>query len=106
MANDKKKAITKSQIFQEVATSTGLSRKQVGAVFDSVTELIKREMGKKGPGIFQIPGLVKLQLVKKPATKARPGVNPFTGEKIMIKAKPARNIVRARPLKGLKDMVN
>jgi nucleoid DNA-binding protein len=104
-ANTKAKAVTKSQIYQDIASETGLSRKQVGAVLDALGSVIRREMGKKGPGIFTIPGLVKLKLVKKPATKAREGTNPFTGEKMMFKAKPARNVVKALPLKNLKDMV-
>lgn len=104
-ANTKAKAATKSQVYQDLATATGLSRKQVASVFDALGELIKREMGKKGPGLFTIPGLVKLKLVRKPATKAREGINPFTKEKIMIKAKPARNVVKALPLKNLKEMV-
>jgi hypothetical protein len=74
-------------------------------VFDALTNVIKRELGKKGPGLFTVPGLLKLRLVRKAATKAKPGKNPFTGQAIMIKAKPARNVVRARPLKALSDLV-
>jgi nucleoid DNA-binding protein len=99
------KAITKSAIFNELATEANVSRKEVAAVFDALTKLIKRELGKKGPGIFTVPGLLKLKTVKKPATKARKGINPFTKEEIMIKAKPARTVVKALPLKALKDMV-
>jgi nucleoid DNA-binding protein len=99
------KAITKSTIFQELANETGLSRKQLASVFDALAGLIKRELGKKGAGVFTVPGLLKLKTVRKPATKAREGINPFTKEKIMIKAKPARTVVKAVPLKALKDMV-
>jgi nucleoid DNA-binding protein len=99
------KAITKSAIFQELADQTGLSRKQVAAVFEALGGLIKRELGKKGAGVFTVPGLLKLKTKRKPATKARPGKNPFTGAEIMIKAKPAQTVVRAVPLKALKDMV-
>jgi nucleoid DNA-binding protein len=99
------KAATKSTIFQELATETGLSRKQVADVFEALTKMIKRDLGKKGPGVFTVPGLLKLKLKRMPATKARPGKNPFTGEAITIKAKPARNVVKALPLKSLKDMV-
>ena len=67
--------------------------------------LIAKELGKKGPGQFVVPGLLKLKVVRKPATKARPGTNPFTGEPMTIQAKPARNVVRALPLKALKEMV-
>jgi nucleoid DNA-binding protein len=102
---ENKKAITKSAIFQELATETSLSRKQVASVFEALTGMIKRELGKKGPGIFTVPGLLKIKTIKKPATKARKGINPFTKEEIMIKAKPARTAVKALPLKALKEMV-
>ena len=105
MAETKAKAATKSQIFQELADATGLSRKQIGDVFTALADLIKTHLGKKGAGVVTVPGLLKLKLVKKPATKARPGRNPFTGAEIMIKAKPARNVVKAQPLKSLKEMV-
>lgn len=105
MAESKVKAATKSQIFQELADATGLSRKQVGEVFTALSDLIRTHLGKKGAGVVTVPGLLKLKLVKKPATKARPGRNPFTGAEIMIKAKPARNVVKAQPLKSLKEMV-
>lgn len=99
------KSMSKSQIVAALAEETGLTKKQVQGVFDAITENVKKELGKKGPGVFVIPGLVKLRRISKPATKAREGVNPFTGEKIMIKAKPARNAVKASPVKALKDMV-
>jgi nucleoid DNA-binding protein len=99
------KAASKSTIIQELATETGLSRKQVADVFDALSKVIKRELGKKGPGVFTVPGLLKLKVKRMPATKARPGKNPFTGEAITIKAKPARNVVKALPLKSLKEMV-
>src|SRR5262249_18725009 len=103
--NDKKKSLTKSAVQQEIAKATNLSRAQVGQVFDALTAIIRKELGKKGPGMFTVPGLLKLRLVKKPATKARKGINPFTKQETMIKAKPARNVVRARPLKALNDLV-
>jgi len=100
------KAATKSSIYQKVADETGLSRKQVAAVFDSLNHLIKNELGKKGPGVITIPtGLVKIKRVHKPATKARMGRNPLTGEAIQIKAKPPRTVVKALALKSLKEMV-
>lgn len=108
MANDnaKAKAMTKSAVYTEIAQSTNLSRKQVAEVFDALTKLIKRELGKKGSGVFAIPGLVKLTLKKYPATKAGQRPNPFKpGEMMDVKAKPARNKVRPRALKGLNDMV-
>ncbi len=100
-----KKALTKSEIYSTIAEKNELSRKQVGAVFDSLAGLIGANLGKKGPGIFTVPGLLKLKVVRKPATKEREGVNPFTGEKMIFKAKPARNVVKALPLKNLKAMV-
>jgi nucleoid DNA-binding protein len=108
MANDnasKAKALTKSAVFTEIATATKLTRKQVAEVFDTLVKIVKRELGKKGPGTFTLPGMAKLKLVKKPATKARQGINPFTKQPQMFKAKPARNIVRIRPLKTLNEMV-
>ena len=108
MANNKAskpKSMTKAAVYQEMADKTGLKRKQVADVFDALSDLIKRELGKKGPGLFTIPGLLKKRLIRKPATKARKGINPFTKQETMIKAKPARNVVRARPLKALNDLV-
>jgi nucleoid DNA-binding protein len=100
-----KKPLTKSIVFQEIAAATNLSRAQVGEVFEAMVALIKKELGKKGPGVFTIPGLVKLRTVRKPATKARKGINPFTKEEIMIKAKPATNAVKPLALKALKELV-
>jgi nucleoid DNA-binding protein len=99
------KSRSKSQIVSEVAEKNDLSRKQVAGVFESLSKLIEKDLGKRGPGVFTIPGLVKLTVVRKPATKERKGINPFTGEETVFKAKPARNVVKARPLKALKDMV-
>jgi nucleoid DNA-binding protein len=97
--------VSKSAMYQSLAESTGLSRKQIGSVFDELTSLIQRSVSKKGPGVFAFPGLLKIKRVTKPATKARQGRNPATGEPMMIKAKPARTVVRAQPLKALKEMV-
>jgi nucleoid DNA-binding protein len=102
---DKLKAATKSATYQRLAEATTLTRKQVGTFFDELTNLIKNELGKKGPGIFTLPGLLKIKRVEKAPTKARLGRNPLTGEEITIKAKPKRTVVRALPLKALKEMV-
>ena len=102
---DKEKPLTKSAIYSELAERTGLSKKEVTGVMDALTDLIGEQVGKKGPGTFNVPGLMKITITHKPATKARKGKNPFTGEETMFKAKPARNVVKVRPLKGLKDMV-
>jgi DNA-binding protein HU-beta len=97
-------APTKSEVLTHISKETGLSRKQVGGVFDSLSGVIKKSL--RGGGLFTLPGLLKMKVVKKPATKAREGVNPFTGEKMMFKAKPASKKVRCLPLKSLKGMVN
>ena len=99
------KSRTKSELFTNIAESTDLTRKPVAAVFDEMAGLIKRDLGKRGPGAFTVPGLMKVRVVRKPATKARMGINPFTKEEMMFKAKPARNVVKVTALKNLKDMV-
>lgn len=96
---------TKSEIFRELSDRTGLPRTDVVSVFDQMSTLIKSDLGKKGPGVFTVPGLLKIKVVRKPAKRARRGINPFTGEEMMFKAKPARNVVKAAALKGLKDLV-
>ena len=99
------KAATKGDVYTKIAGKTGLTKKQVSTVFEALTEMIGNELGKKGPGIFQVPGLLKLKVIRKPATKAKTGINPFTKEPMQYKAKPARNVVKALPLKSLKEMV-
>jgi hypothetical protein len=84
--------------------ATGLAQKDVAAVFAALAALIGREPGKEGPGQFAIPGLVKLQVVREPATTERQGVSPFTGAPMTFKARPARHVVRARPLKKLGEL--
>ena len=96
---------TKSEILGVLANTTGLSKKDVSSVFASMSDLIGKDVGKKGCGLFTVPGLMKIRRINKPATKARKGINPFTGEETTFKAKPARNVVKIRPLKALKDMV-
>lgn len=99
------KPLTKSETYAYLAATTGLSRKQVSGLFSDLAGLIGKSVGKKGPGTYVVPGLMKIRVVRKPATKAREGINPFTGEKTMFKAKPARNVVKIQALKALKDMV-
>jgi nucleoid DNA-binding protein len=103
MANGAKPA-SKSEIITRIAESTELSRKQVSSVFNALSEEIGNAVGKKGPGVFALPGLVKIKVVHKPATKARKGINPFTKQETIFKATPARNVIKVRPLKALKDM--
>src|SRR5262245_25608948 len=110
MANDHKtcgevRPMTKSAVVQHLAEATKLSKKQVSEVFDELTTLIKAQLGKKGPGVFTIPGLLKLKRVHKAGTPARQGIHPFTKQPTTFKAKPARNTVRARALKNLNDLI-
>jgi nucleoid DNA-binding protein len=98
------KPATKSEIITSIAQSTELSRKQVNGVFEALSGLIAQAVGKKGPGVFAVPGLLKIMVIQKPATKAHKGINPFTKEEQMFKAKPARKVIKVRPLKALKDM--
>ena len=140
-----KKPPTKSEILGHISTDTGLTRKEVGAVFESrsrladerleqlalkrvrarlllvlaaldvgddvgavfesLSGLMKKNLSTRGPELFTMPGLFKVKVVKKPATKARKGINPFTGEEMMFKAKPARKTVKVLALKGMKEMV-
>ena len=100
-----KKPPTKSEILNAIAEETELTRKDVASVFAALEGVIAKEMKPRGSGLFNLVGLCKIKVVKKPATKARKGINPFTGEETIFKAKPARKAVKILPLKGLKDMV-
>ncbi len=107
MANNEAhvKPMTKSEIVSGIADATGLTKKDVNSVFEAMAAQIKRSLGQSGPGAYTVPGLMKLIVQRKPATEARKGINPFTREETIFKAKPARNVVKIRPLKNLKDMV-
>jgi len=97
---------TKSQILSSIADNTGLSKKEVTSVLDEVAGLAHAHLKNGGSGEFSVPSLgIKLRRVIKPAREARKGTNPFTGEEIMIKAKPATTSVKATALKALKDAV-
>lgn len=100
-----KEKYSKVQIIDEIATSTELTKKQVKQVFEELEGLMGRHLAKRGAGEFSMPGLFKVTTVRKKATKARKGINPFTGEPTVFKAKPARTVVKMRALKKLKDMV-
>jgi len=100
-----KTPMTKSVIMDEIAGNTGLTKKEVSSVFDELSILIERHIKKGAVGQFALAGLMKIEVKRKPATKARKGINPFTGEETIFKAKPARNVVKIRPLKRMKDMV-
>jgi nucleoid DNA-binding protein len=99
------KRMTKAQVVAELAETAQLDKKAVNAVLSGLADIVNRELGAKGPGEFVVPGLVKLKTVKKPATKDRQGINPFTKEPMTIKGKPASRKVRATAVKALKDMV-
>ena len=99
------KAATKSEVLSNIATSTELSRKQVASVFEALSGQVAKNVGKKGPGVFVVPGLMKIIVVQKPAVAARKGINPFTKQEQMFKAKPARKVIKVRPLKAIKDFV-
>jgi len=103
--NPASKPRSKGEIYNVIAGQTELSRKQVVSVFDALSGVLAADLGKRGPGICNIPGLAKVVVQRKPATKARKGINPFTGQETMFKAKPARNVVKVRALKNLKQMV-
>ena len=96
--------MTKSQIIAQISDSTGLTKKDVNSVFDELTDIMEGHLKKRGAGQFTLPGLIKVVTQKKPATKARKGINPFTGQETTFAAKPARTVVKVRPLKKLKDM--
>ncbi|HUX00083.1 MAG: HU family DNA-binding protein [Phycisphaerae bacterium] len=98
------KPATKSEILSNIAKATQLSRKQVVSVLEALSGQIKAAVGKKGPGVFALPGLLKIVVVNKPATPQRKGINPFTKQEQIFKAKPARKVIKVRALKALKDM--
>ena len=95
--------MSKSELIQKVADDCSVAKKDVKAVMESLASVGYKEL--KKTGMFMLPGFAKFVVIKKPATKARKGTNPFTGEPMMFKAKPARKIVRARPVKAAKDAV-
>lgn len=99
------KPFTKGQLVTTLAECVGIHRKEVSSLFDELSNIIAAHLKKQGPGNFTLPGLIKIMIKHKPATKARKGINPFTGEEMMFKAKPAKNVVKVRPLQKLKAMV-
>ena len=98
--------MTKTQIVGTIADNTGLTKKQVSDVMQQMDALIEGSIKKRGAGEFTIPGMMKITTVRKPAVKARKGINPFTGEETMFKAKPASTAVKIRPLKKMKEFAN
>lgn len=100
-----KEQLKKTALMQTIADNVDLTKKQVTSVFDELTDIIHAHVKARAVGEFTLPGLLKITKKKKPARKARKGINPFTGEEMMFKAKPASEVVKIRPLKGLKEMV-
>src|SRR3990167_8123991 len=100
-----KEPLSKTNLIKTIQGVTCIDKKNVVAVWDCLNELISRHVKSGGPGVFVMPVMMKISVVKKPARAARKGINPFTGEEIMIKAKPAYKTVKIRALKKLKEMV-
>lgn len=96
--------MTKTQMVGQISEKTGLTKKDVNQVFDELSNIMEGHLKKRGAGQFTLPGIMKVVTQKKPATKARKGINPFTGQETTFAAKPARTVVKIRPLKKLKDM--
>jgi nucleoid DNA-binding protein len=103
--SDKPKAATKTEVYSALSEKSGLTKKEIATVMDSLAEYIQSQLSKKGPGIFQLPGLLKIKRHLKPKQAARQGINPKTKEPIQIAAKPARTVVKVLALKNLKEMV-
>jgi nucleoid DNA-binding protein len=103
MAKGGAKAMTKSELVNAVSEATNVAKKEVKSVIESFIDIGHKELKKKGE--FVVPGFTRIKVVKKPATKERKGINPFTKEPMVIKAKPARKVLRARPVKAAKDAV-
>lgn len=98
-----KDAYTKTQLVSTLAERTNVSKKDVQSILAELSGVIGAHVNKNGAQSFTMPGLFKVKVIRKPATKARKGINPFTKEEVMFKAKPARNVVKVLALKGLKD---
>ncbi|NUQ64460.1 MAG: HU family DNA-binding protein [Pirellulales bacterium] len=100
-----KKPMSKTEIIASLSEASDLTKQQVSKLLDELANLIQKNLNAEGPGVFVVPGLMKISVVRKPATEERKGINPFTKEETIFKAKPAKNVVKVTPLKGLKDMV-
>ncbi|HCU05196.1 MAG: hypothetical protein A2X77_00160 [Gammaproteobacteria bacterium GWE2_42_36] len=100
-----KKIITKSEMQKMIAEYACVSKKQVDQVFEALTEIVRSHVTKGAVGLIKLDGLLKIERLNKPAKKARKGINPFTGEEMMFKAKPAHSVIKIRALKKLKAMV-
>lgn len=105
MSETTTKPLTRTEIIASLANRTGLSKQQVTSFFDELTVVIAEQLKEGGPGVANVGGLMKVKVVRKPAQPEREGINPFTKEKTVFKAKPAQNVVKVTPLKKLKDSV-
>ncbi len=101
----KAKPLSKSEVYATLAERTGLSKKDIGTVFEEMTKMLEENLGKKGPRVFNIPGLMKVYVHQRKASPARMGRNPATGEEVQIPARPAKEVIKVRALKGLKEMI-
>ena len=99
------KRMNKTQFVTTLAEKSGLSKKQAASALDTLNAMVAQQLGKRGPGEVLIPGLLKLSIVNKPATRKHEGINPFTKEPMTYKAKPASKVIKVRPLKALKDAI-
>ena len=102
MPNDR---MNKSQFVTTLAEKSGLSKQQAESALEAINAIVAQQLGKRGPGEILIPGLLRLNVVEKPATSQHEGINPFTKEPMTYKAKPARRVIKVRPLKALKDAI-
>jgi len=105
MNESKNNPMTRTEVISALSASTGLSKQQVSGFLDELKNLIAANLKDGGPGAFNLPGLMKIKVTRKPATPERKGINPFTKEETVFKAKPAQNVVKIVPLKQLKDSV-
>ena len=99
------KRMSKSQFVTTLAEKSGLNKNQAASALSTINTMVAQQLGKGGPGEVLIPGLLKLNVVNKPATRKHEGINPFTREPMTYKAKAARKVIKARPLKALKDAI-
>lgn len=99
------KRMTKTQFVATLAEKSGLDKKQTASALDAMNAIVAQQLGKSGPGEVLIPGLLSMNIIKKPATPQHEGVNPFTKEPMTYKAKPARRVIKMKALKSLKDVI-
>ena len=105
MSTTASKPMSKTEVVTALADATGMSKQQVNTFFDELTNLIGTNLKEGGPGVFNIPGIMKVKVVRKEAKPEREGIDPFTKEPRVFKAQPAKNIVKISALKKLKDAV-